>query len=512
VTTPVRYAILVLSLFLSSESFAQIDSPFGLEAGEYSVGFRLLEERDHSRTVTGDTPGTVHRRPIRIYLWYPAARGSDASPMQFGRYAALADDDIWPEEIAGSLRNRLMYSRKPLARSLTPRDLDELLQRPVLAIQNATPLNGSFPLIVIGQGLYYESPIALAALAEYLAGRGFVVASSPLVGTNSPLVRPNVQDLETQARDLEFVIAKARELNFVSPERLGVFGFDMGGMAALVLTMRNPDVDAFVSADSSILHPHPAGIPAASPHYDPSALRAPWMHATSTVTHPTPDPSGDDSLFVHAAHAHRYLLLSEMMEHVDFTSYALIENRNPVAGYWPAGAPERAQAHKTFAEYVYHFLAAFLKENSESLAALSHERSAVSVGESMTLEHRTPIPAPIDYDRLVHMVVSGKAAEATNELRSLREMEPSHSLLAEASLWRLALSLLNTWSLAEEALPILELTLELYPSSGNIQVLLGEGHILVGNHSAAIDVYDRLLEQEPQNAWVRSRLEWLRGQ
>ena len=35
--------------------------------------------------------------------------------------------------------------------------------------------------------------------------------------------------------DLEFVIAQARRFSFVSQDKLGVFGFDMGGMAGLIL-------------------------------------------------------------------------------------------------------------------------------------------------------------------------------------------------------------------------------------------------------------------------------------
>ena len=62
----------------------------------------------------------------------------------------------------------------------------------------------------------HDKPVAIcllkrfaadADLAEYLASHGFVVATSPLVGTHSPLVSLDVLDLETQARDMEFVIA-----------------------------------------------------------------------------------------------------------------------------------------------------------------------------------------------------------------------------------------------------------------------------------------------------------------
>jgi hypothetical protein len=241
----IRYGVLMLGALLLAESFAQ-DGPlpsraFGLGPGGYSVGFQLLEGQDDSRAVTGGVAAAAHARPIRTYVWYPAEEA--APPLTFGRYVSLADEDVWPAEVSGGMRQQLSFSRRPLARSLGAEGFEELRQQPVLAAENARPLEGSFPLIVIGQGIYYESPLAFAALSEYLAGRGFVVATAALVGTNSPLARIDAQDLETQVRDLEFVIAQARRLPFVSPERLGVFGFDMGGMAGLILAMRNPDVD-----------------------------------------------------------------------------------------------------------------------------------------------------------------------------------------------------------------------------------------------------------------------------
>jgi len=308
----IRYATLLLgSLFLSA-ALAQPraepaeTSPFRLEPGDYAVGFQLFKDQDQSRAVTGGFASTAHPRPIRTYLWYPARRG--ATPMRFGRYAVLADDDIWPAEIAGDLHDKLKYSRRPLARSLDRAAFESLLQQPVLAAENAKPLAGPFPLIVIGQGIYYESPIEFASMAEYLAARGFVVATAPLVGTNSPLVRVDKQDLETQVRNLEFVIGRARQLPFVSPDKLGVLGFDMGGMAGVILAMRNRDVDAFAALDTGILYEHPSGLPRSAPDYDALALRIPWFYGSEVFP---PSEFRGESLFDTAVHAERYRLVVE---------------------------------------------------------------------------------------------------------------------------------------------------------------------------------------------------------
>jgi hypothetical protein len=159
----------------------------GLEPGAHPVGFRLFAEQHRSRSVAANKGTVMYPRPIRVYVWYPATAGG--KPMAFGRYALLADEDVWPSEISGGARDVLRFSRGPLARSRDPSAFAALLKRPMRAAENAKPAAGRFPLIAIGQGLYYESPIVFAALAEFLAGRGFVVVSVPLVGTTSPLVR-----------------------------------------------------------------------------------------------------------------------------------------------------------------------------------------------------------------------------------------------------------------------------------------------------------------------------------
>jgi dienelactone hydrolase len=364
---------------------------------------------------------------------------------------------------------------------------------------------------VIGQGLYYESPVAFAALSEFLAGRGFVVATCPLVGTNSPLVRLDVQGLETQVRDLEFVIAQARRFSFVSEERLGVLGFDMGGMAGLILTMRNVDVDAFVTVSSGILYPHSSGVPAASPDYSPLALRAPWLHSYSTLD-PQPSDSQPESLFDTAVYSERYLLLTEGLGHVDYTSYTLIEGRRPMPGYWAAPEPEAVEGYKAVSQYVANFFAAYLSQDAESLVFLSQDPGESIPGSTMTVEHRPAVPASITYEEFVQAVIAGHADQAIDEVRALRETEPDHIFLQETYLERLVYSLSGTWGLAEEVMPVIEFWAELYPSSARAQWMLAEGHIDGGDYAAAVEVYSRLLERDPDDSFLRSRLEWLRRQ
>ena len=510
---PIALAVLTLAPLLSCtggeqpQQNAATGNAFGLEPGSNAVGFRLIEGEDHSRVVTGGAASTAHPRPVRTYLWYPA-RGTPR-PMRFGRYADLADGDIWPAEISGSLHGALTYSHRSLARALGPAGYEALRQRPVLAAENAEPLNGPFPLIVLGQGWSIEPAISLAALAEYLAGRGFVVATAPLVGTNSPIARVDAMDLENEVRDLEFVIARAREFSFVSPDKLGVVGPDMGGMAGLLLTMRNRDVDAFVGLPSGILFDHPSGLPRSAPGYDPLALRVPWLQIMP-VAFMTLPPGSRPSLFETALYSDRYLLLTPDLGHTDVTIDGLIAGRSPIVGY-PQETPTGSEGQRAFFPYVLNFLAAFLAPDadirSKGLAFLS--RAPEDASWKMTLEHRPAAPASITYEEFVEEVVAGRADEAIGRLRAAAVLEPNHVMLSEESLRRLSVTLLFTWGHPKEAIPVIELLLVRYPSP-SARRLLAEAQAAAGNVAAAIAVYSKYLEQYPSDTSARARLEALR--
>jgi hypothetical protein len=435
--------------------------------------------------------------------------------MRFGRYAALADDDVWPAEMIGSLHDKLAYSSRPLARSFDEAGFAALSQRPVLAVENAEPAAGPFPLVVIGVGFWYEPAISQAVLGEYLAGRGFVVAIAPLVGTNSPVVRVDEEDLETQVRDLEFAIARVRELPFVSSDKLGVVGMDMGGMAGVLLAMRHRDVDVFVGLPSGILFEHPSGLPRISPGYDPLALRVPWLQIMPASGATPPPGSRSPSLFEAAAHSDRYLLLTPNLGHPDLTIDGLIDGRGPmIGGAYQQATSTGVEGHRALDPYVLNFLTAFLAPEADrraaSLAFMARSPADVP-GFKMTLEHRPAVPASITYDEFVAAVVAGNGAEAVERLRSLAAADPNDPLLSEGDLQRLVSNLVFTWGLGKEALPVIGFMIERYPSSPAGQGLLAEAQIAAGNYAAAADVYIKFLEQYPNNAIAKSRLEWLRS-
>jgi dienelactone hydrolase len=481
----------------------------GLRAGPHDVGFRLMAERDLSRSIQANgTSSGVQTRPLRIYAWYPASISPDSEPMLFGRYADLADDDIWSEEIIPGARQRTAFSRRPLSRSLTPERLEVLLKEPVGAVENAEAVKGPFPLIVVGQGLYYESPITHAILCEHLASQGFVVATVPLAGTDSPLPSLDVIDLETQARDLEFVIGRFRALPFVSGDKLGLLGFDMGGMACLILAMRNPDVDAFASMETAILFAD-LDIPTASPHHDAARLRAPWLHAVRRDL--AASREGTPSLFDTAVHSSRHLLLLEGVGHADFTSYVLVEGRKPMMGYWAPTKGGERERYEAVSLYFSRFFAAYLSGDADSRKFLTIDPEEVAPGLTLTLEHRAATAPATTYSDFRNALLSGDTTGAMETARVIRENQPESPLMQEETLTRLGYRLQLSWELSEAAMAVLKLNTELHPQSTDSFASLGEVYLLNEDDDLAEAALRKSLELDPDNGRARNMLHYLEG-
>ena len=92
----------------------------------------------------------------------------------------------------------------------------------------------------------------------------------------------------------------------------------------------------------------------------------------------------------------------------------------------------------------------------------------------MTWEHRQATPPSITYDALVEAVVDDRADDAVRELQALAAVAPDHTLLRQMTLERLAVSLMLTWDLAAESLPLLRFAQALHPESAALRSLLAE--------------------------------------
>ena len=488
--------------FLAAGAYAQTpDGGFwgGLPDGPFTPGFRLVETSDATRSFPSADGTSVVARPLRIYVWYPAKKAA-GNPMRLDDYVRLALEDF-----------RTSVLPVPLSKGLEPGALEKLRGSSVRAVRGAEAEAGRFPLLVLGQGLYYESPLCHFVLCEFLAAHGYVVATSPLVGTRYRLVNINVEDVETEVRDMESVMAEARALPFADPGALGAIGYDLGGMAGLIMAMRNPDVDAFLSLDSGILDTHHSGLPATHPQYHEERFRVPWMHMLQArFIRPEKDRSSAPSLFERKAHGPSYLVHVPTSSHGQFSSYAVLGIKSAVPGYWGPPAADTKPVYEGICRAALAFLDSCFKKESAALEELLRAGAAPAPGRpAFKIESKTGAAAPPAEAELIDLIIEKGVGQVRPAIERLRAEHPGVALIDESVLNWLGAHFLYWWGREEEAVGVLELNTLLYPGSSNAFDSLGEAYAARGRKDEAIRSYKRSLELNPENKGAKPALERL---
>jgi putative intracellular protease/amidase/pimeloyl-ACP methyl ester carboxylesterase len=479
-----------------------------LESGPYPVGFELIETNDPSRTFPSLDGRGFRERPMRVYVWYPA-REKGAEPLTVGDFVDMAADDFRLSGSASSSGRNTRPLPVPLAEGLDEAGLRDLLARPLDSFRGLEPSPGEFPLLVVGQGLYYESPLDQVYLCEFLAGRGYVVAACPLLGTQYRLENLSVEDLETEIRDMEFVIGTARARPAPKVRGLAVVGYDIGGMAGLVLTMRNPEVEAFLSLDCAILFPHSSGLPLNHPGYREDRFTVPWMHATQArFIEAGRAREGRTFLSDRKTFGDTWLVSVPTVSHGQFSSYAKFGILKPVPGYWGEAADDAEFIHDALCGLAGDFLDAVLKKDAGASKRLE---AAAGGGESnpFKVEFKKGRVPPPSSRSLIHSIIESGPAAVRPEIERLRSADPAAKVVEETELDWLAYHFLLWWGRKDEALEAFRLNVELNPNSANAHAGLGEALLTLGRNGEAAAEFRKALEINPDMPGVKAALEKL---
>ena len=471
----------------------------GLPDGPFTPGFRLVEVSDATRSFPSEDGTGLVPRPLRIYVWYPAGRTS-APPMRFDDYVRMALDDFDTSILP-----------VPLSKGLEAGVLEKLRASSVRAVRGAAAAAGKFPLLVLGQGLYYESPLCHFVLCEFLAAHGYVVATCPLVGTRYRLVNITVEDVETEVRDMEFVLSEARSLPFADPVALGAIGYDLGGMAGLLLTMRHPEVRAYLSFDSSILDKHYTGLPVNHPGYHEETFRVPWMHMLQArFIRPEKDRAAAPSLLERKAFGPSYLVHVPTASHGQYSSYAALGIDRAVPGYWGPPAPDTKLVYEGFCRMSLAFLDGHLKQDAAALEGMLRAGAAPGPGlPAFKVESKSGAAAPPAEDGLVKLILDKGIGRARTSIERLHADHPGITLIKESVLNWLGVHFLYWWGREDEAVGVFELNTVLYPGSSNAFDSLGEAYVSHGRKEDAIRSYRKALELDPKNENAKAALERL---
>jgi len=469
----------------------------------YEVGFQLLEISDMSRSIiefTENDSSKCTSRAIRIYLWYPT-KDNDAQKMVINDYLELAKTDFCNDK-----KSEIQcFEPVPLIKGFNSENIDTLKTQNTLAVRNSEFQDNKFPIIVVGQGLYYESPFTHFLLCEFLASHGYVVVSCPLKGTQYRLVNLNVVDLETIVRDMEFSLSEVLKLPIADKKSIGVIGYDLGGMAGMLLAMRNPNVDSFISLDAGILYPHYSGLPINHPNYNLLNLNVPWLHITQSRFCPGGfEKAHPSNTMKQKVVGDNYLLLLNTTNHGAFTSYAMLGIDNQVPGYWENDYLGIEPIYEKVCAYSLDFLNAYLKNDRESKINLSDKLGIQENKESFErVENRN---STITKNQIIDKIIVEGTQSGISSFYKI-DKEIKEKLFAdEIELNWLGYHFLYWWNRPIEAIKVFEFITELFPESANAYDSLAEAWFITGDKDKAVEYYQKSLELNPGNENAKLKL------
>ncbi len=318
------------------------------------VGFRVLERLDSTRASAQFPAG----RPVQIAFWYPSA---SASPQLTYRdyYLLSARETSFAASTAAFEEQALADFRAFLVSAgVKAPEAASLLSTRMEAARDARVLPGRFPLVVIAQGNDHSAHDQ-AFLAEWLAARGFAVASVPSQARIGGRMRSEeeipAQALD-QAADLAFAVQSLRGEANVRPGRYGLIGHSFGARSALLLSMRDPEAAALVSLDGGIAAAAGKDVFQKTRGFDREAAVMPILHLYETGDRFMVPDLGPIRALVRS---NRWIVRVDDMRHVHFSSLGVLAARAPSLAAVTSADASTGSAWEAVAEATTSFLERF---------------------------------------------------------------------------------------------------------------------------------------------------------
>lgn len=497
--------VLLLMFLLGAPSASWAKSNFTSinPSGPHAVGLRVVEQYDFSRSYRGATDlvrGNAitgePARPIQTLIWYPARAGS-APSMTVADYLRLgASDDNFEHAPAERAALEAKYTRGQVA-ALSPERAQAELAAPMLARRDAPTSPGKFPVVIYAPS--FSAPaFENADLCEYLASQGYLVIASPSFGRASRDMTSDLEGVEAQVSDIEFLIGYAHSLPQADVSRLAVVGYSWGGMANVLAAARDSRINALVSLDGSVRY-WPEVVKQAQ-YATPARVTAPFLYLAARPYEIEDLSEGRNkatSFLNRMKYADVYRVTLNPMVHSNFS--AMFGQRLLADGqYGDYDKDELSTANGWLETYVRRFLDAYLKGDATGRAFL--DLPAAKTGAPPHLFTVNPTPAqgvPPTRAAFVRELARQGFDQASTIYQAFKAREPDFAI-AENELNSWGYTLMGDGD-ARAAVAILRLAAELNKDSWNAFDSLGEAYAKNGDKALAITAYRQSLALNPKN-------------
>jgi dienelactone hydrolase len=473
----------LLSVFLASALPAQSFLDWkDLKAGPHEVGFQALATTDATRSFLtptdyyGRARPEFGNRPVQVSVWYPAEKTQDTEPMTYGDYVALLAWELGPESTDTGARraaeSRFIQMGGATGSPAGKAAFEALYREKVRAVRDARPAKGRFPVLICAPGQGYPA-FDNSVMAEFLASHGFVVVASPSLGPDGRDMPDNPAAIDSESRDLEYLLGYAQTLPSTDPERIAVMGYSLGGASAALCAQRNARIKAYISLDGVLRDDRYLAQLKAFPQFQPDRLRASvlWISAGSATSLPG---FGDGTFPDQARYSEVVRAVFPGLRHHDFSSMSSLQRRR--AG---EAANDRSAATAGY-EAVCRILLDFLESRlNGSARELEREPAALC-----TVSVRPAAKAPPTAADFREAALREGLPRAADLLQIVRKDYPDLLPSFEEPLVLLGLEALGAGK-GKLAIGVFALTVETFPDSIDGSYGLGKAYLAEESFEAA---------------------------
>mgnify|MGYP000610333556 CR=1 FL=1 len=506
------YFLMLVVLAVAPLGYGQTAlADIGLEYGPYPVGFRHSVLSDSSRTYHKiyDFRTESIARPIPVSVWFPARKLSTRaeSLKVLDYFQILKQEEEWENLPDEQLLNWFYYQNPPA-------NLVLLLEK-TQAFSGREMAEGSFPVIVYAPS-YQASSIENFALCEYLASHGYLVIASPSRGTQTRWFSPKSEmEMETQARDLEFLIGQALRYPGADGARIAAMGFSFGGLSGVVAQMRNDRLKAFVSLDGT--ERYQEDLLQKSPFFDYDKLKVPYIHMAQkeipevVLQSDNIDPELNTKFTVYdsLSKSEAYKLKFHDLTHSYFSTLGVLFQQRDARQ--DKSDAEIMESYRWVARYSKMFLDAYLKKDAAAKDFIQNapEENGVAAG---LISHTFKLPdaVPMSFEGF-NELASRRDYENLDEIYQTALEKYPGLVIPENALNTLGLQLVFDPEKSEQGIKVLEFATARYPESANLFDSLAEAYLYTGNSEKALKNFKKSLELYPQNSNAIRRIEELGG-
>lgn len=497
--------ILITTITNGQTSLKEIN----LNSENYIVGFKHYTISDSTRTYsrTYDYNNQKIPRPIPISIWYPSNQDTNGKEQLnvLDYLEILKEEEEWEHLPNEQILNWFYYANTPENQG----HLAELTN----AYFEVEFADDKFPVIVYAPS-YQASSIENFALCEYVASHGYIVISSPSRGTETRwFSNNNSKELETQAKDVEFLIKEVGKFPAVNYNKIAVMGFSFGGLSNIIAQTRNDKINAVVSLDGTERYQYK--LLEKSPFFEPIRIDVPYIHMAQKnipkevlkEDNIASELNSNFELFDSITNSNTYKLKFHNLTHSYFSTLGvLFANRDKRQD---KSDLEIMESYKWVSVYTLHFLNAYLKNDTSAMRFLENNPSNNEMKEGiLTKQSKKANTHEITFKDFNELALKQNYSGLYELYVSIKTKNPTLEI-PEGNLNTLGLQLVFNPNTSKQGISVFLLATKLYPNSANLYDSLAEGYLFIGDKEKAIKSFEKSLKLNSQNQNAIERLRQL---